>query len=89
MWALIQWKPRLQFLRVKGHAGRLRRVTYVLLNSWRNDRADMAADMGRLRQSELFFDARRVLLKTRRQWYTIMLDFHKYMGSSFSHCGKP
>ena len=44
-----------------------------------NDGADTAADFGRLRQQDDVITARRDLLRTRRHWYLIILELHKFM----------
>ena len=44
-----------------------------------NDGADTAADLRRLRQQDDVITARRDLLRTRRHWYPIMLELHKFM----------
>ena len=44
-----------------------------------NDGADTAADLGRLRQQDGIINARRALIRARRPWYPIMINFHKYM----------
>ena len=41
--------------------------------------ADTAADLGRRHQSDVLLDVRRRLLRTRRYWYDIMLDLHRFM----------
>ena len=54
--------------------------------------ADIAADLGRRRQSELLIDARRRLLQARSHWCPIMLDMHRFMIAvarvSVNHDGK-
>ena len=42
-----------------------------------NDGAGTAADHGKLRQHDDVIDSRRALLRTRRHWYSIMIDLHK------------
>ena len=44
-----------------------------------NDGADTAADLGRFRQQDDVITARRDLLRTRRHWYPIILELHKFM----------
>ena len=44
-----------------------------------NDAADMAADFGRLPQSDVVFDARRNLLRAKKEWYPRMLVLHRFM----------
>ena len=44
-----------------------------------NDRADKAAEMGRLHLSEPAIDARRALFGARRHRYSTMLDLQKYI----------
>ena len=44
-----------------------------------NDRADAAADLGRLRQQDGVISAGRALIRARRLWYPIMLDWHKFV----------
>ena len=43
------------------------------------------ADSGRLRQQDNVITARRDLLRTRRHWYPIMLELHKFMVCHHSH----
>ena len=51
----------------------------VRLKDLSGNDADTAADLGRLRQQDDVITARRDLLRTRRHWYPIMLEFHKFM----------
>ena len=44
-----------------------------------NDGADTAADLGRFRQQDDVITARRDFLRTRRHWYPILLELHKFM----------
>ena len=44
-----------------------------------NNGVDAGADLGRLRQHDDVITARRDLLRVRRLWYPIMLDFHRFM----------
>ena len=44
-----------------------------------NDAADVAADFGRLRQSEVVIDALRNLLRVKKEWYRKMLVLHRFM----------
>ena len=44
-----------------------------------NDAADIAADFGRLRQPEVVIDARRNLLRVKKEWYPRMLSLHRFM----------
>ena len=44
-----------------------------------NDRADKAAEMGRLHLSEPAIDARRAFFGARRHRYSTMLDLQKYI----------
>ena len=45
-----------------------------------HDRADAAADHGRLRQHEAVFDVRGAVLRALGQWwFPIMLDMHTFM----------
>ena len=48
-----------------------------------NKGADTAADLGRKRQQDDVVTARRDLLRTRRHWYPILLDLHKFMVAIF------
>ena len=43
-----------------------------------DDGADTAADLGRLRHNDSVISARRALLRTRRRWYPIVADLHKF-----------
>ena len=68
--------------KVKGHAedvavqqGRVR-----LLDKQGNAEGDVAADLGRRRQSEVLIDARRRLLGARSHWYPIMTDLASLHG---------
>ena len=53
---------------------------------------DTAVDLGRLRQNIDVISSRRALLRTRRHWYSIMNDLHKFMVAVFrlqvNHDGK-
>ena len=67
--------------KVKGHAtdrmvaeGKVRRE-----DKEGNDAADVAADFGRLRQPEAVIDARRNLLRVKKEWYPRMLSLHRFM----------
>ena len=67
--------------KVKGHAtdrmvaeGKVRRE-----DKEGNDAADVAADIGRLRQPEAVIDARRNLLRVKKEWYPRMLSLHRFM----------
>ena len=44
-----------------------------------NDAADIAADFGRLRQPEAVIDARRNLLRVKKEWYSRVLSLHRFM----------
>ena len=44
-----------------------------------NDAADIAADFGRLRQPEVVMDARRNLLRVKKEWYPRMQVLHRFM----------
>ena len=44
-----------------------------------NDAADIAADFGRLRQPEQVIDARRNLLRVKKEWYPRILSLHRFM----------
>ena len=68
--------------KVKGHAtdrmvaeGKVRRE-----DKEGNDAADVAADFGRLRQPEAVIDARRNLLRVKKEWYPRMLSLHPSYG---------
>ena len=80
--------------KVKSHAkdddvqhGRVR-----LIDQQGNVEADLAADLGRLHQSEILINARRVLLQARSYWYPIMTELHRFMIAiarvSVNHDGK-
>ena len=67
--------------KVKGHAtdamvadGKVRRE-----DKDGNDAADIAADFGRLRQPEVVIDARRNLLRAKKEWYSRVLSLHRFM----------
>ena len=67
--------------KVKGHAadvvvvgGRVRAE-----DKEGNDAADIAADFGRLRQPEGVVDARRNLLRAKKEWYPRILSLHRFM----------
>ena len=67
--------------KVKGHAtdvmvaeGKVRRE-----DKEGNDAADIAADFGRLRQTEVVIDARRNLLRVKKDWYPRILSLHRFM----------
>ena len=67
--------------KVKGHATRamVDNGDVRLEDLVGNNGADAAADFGRLRQHDDVIAARRDLLRVRRNWYTIMIDLHKFM----------
>ena len=67
--------------KVKGHATRavVASGDVRLEDLVGNKGADVAADLGRLRQHDDVITARRNLLRVRRLWYPIMLDFHRFM----------
>ena len=44
-----------------------------------NDAADIAADFGRLRQPAEVIDARRNLLRVKKEWYPRILSLHRFM----------
>ena len=44
-----------------------------------NDAADVAADIGRLREPEVVIDARRNLLRVKKEWYPRMLSLRRFM----------
>ena len=44
-----------------------------------DDAADIAADFGRLRQPEAVIDARRNLLRTKKEWYPGVRSLHRVM----------
>ena len=67
--------------KVKGHAtdlmvaeGKVRRE-----DKHGNDAADVAANFGRLRQPEAVIDARRNLLRVKKEWYPTILSLHRFM----------
>ena len=67
--------------KVKGHAtdamvaeGKVRRE-----DKEGNDAADIAADFGRLRQPGGVIDARRNLLRVKKDWYPLVLSLHRFM----------
>ena len=98
--ALVQKKIRtrgrdtVRVTKVKGHAndddvlhGRVR-----LVDQQGNVEADLAADLGRRRQSEILINARRKLLQARSYWYPVMTYLHRFMIAvarfSVNHDGK-
>ena len=44
-----------------------------------NDAADIAADFGRLRQPQVVIDARRNLLRVKKEWYPRILTLHQFV----------
>ena len=44
-----------------------------------NDAAGIAADFGRLRQPDVVIDARRNLLRVKKEWYPRVLSLHRFM----------
>ena len=87
-------RETVQVTKVKGHAkdddvqhGRVR-----LVDQQGNVEADISADLGRRRQSEILIDARRRLLQARSYWYPIMTVLHHFMiviaRVSVNHDGK-
>ena len=66
--------------KVKGHATAMVDSGDVRLEDLiGNDGADTAADLGKFRQQDDVITARLDLLRTRRHWYPIVLELHKFM----------
>ena len=67
--------------KVKGHATEAMVVEGKVRKEDKdgNDAADIAADFGRLRQPAAVIDARRNLLKSKKEWYPRILSLHRFL----------
>ena len=80
--------------KVKGHAkdGDVQHGHVRLIDQQGNVEADIAADLGRRRQTEVLIDARRRLLQARGYWYPVVADLRRFMIAiarvSVNHDGK-
>ena len=78
---LFQSASSVRVSKVKGHAteamvaeGKVRKE-----DKDGNDAADIAADFSRLRQPAAGIDARRNLLKSKKEWYPRILSLHRFL----------